>query len=92
MYEGKPEGMAGDGDFETGSSASKQWRQQQSAKRRTRHFFEVISVAGGEKGLSLFNGKVILPTTKSELKRFHRDDDITDIITHTTDRFTEVDL
>eukprot|EP00750_Incisomonas_marina_P014617 INCI17696.2.p1 GENE.INCI17696.2~~INCI17696.2.p1 ORF type:complete len:390 (+),score=77.14 INCI17696.2:203-1372(+) len=90
VYEAEPAGDAGDGDIESGGQASRRWREQQSLKRRTRHFFEIIAVAGGEEGLSLFNGKVILPTTKAEVKNFRSVSHVEDVVTDTTMQFMEV--
>ena len=62
----------------------------QDVKVRTRHFFEVIAVAGGAEGLDLFNGKVILPTTKTEVKKFQSDTGIEEVVSNTTDNFMAV--
>ena len=51
---------------------------------------QVLAVAGGEKGLSLFNGKVILPTTKSEVKSFRSEAAVDDVVAETTKKFQQV--
>lgn len=90
FYDAAEEGVVGDGDIATFGQATHHWREQLKMKKQTKHFFEIIAIAGGVEGLSLFNGHVILPTTKAEVKKHASRALVSEIIDQTTDTFHEV--